>query len=409
VTRKIGSGATPTGGEAAYLPARLRYALVRSQNVFDRHFAPDGLAFISDEQAARLRGVELAPGDVLLNITGDGVTFGRACIVPSETLPACVNQHVSIVRADPRVLDPGYLLAFLTHPLVKPYIESFNAGGSRRAITKGHIESFCIPLPSLPVQRDIAFILGVLDDKINLNQRMNQTLEELARTIFKSWFVDFDPVRAKAEGRKPVGMDAETAALFPSRLVESELGAIPDGWQAGTLGDLIELKRGYDLPTAQRRDGLVPICSSSGISGLHDEAKVKAPGVVTGRYGTIGQVFFLDEDFWPLNTTLYVRDFKGNEPRFVFYALGRVRFANYTDKAAVPGLNRNHVHEDPLILPPVAIQARFSDLCGPFWDRCSANTIESKTLAELRDLLLPKLISGELRVPTAEKMVEAAL
>ncbi|MEK7239305.1 MAG: restriction endonuclease subunit S, partial [Gemmatimonadota bacterium] len=201
IATKIGSGATPKGGADAYLPSRARFALVRSQNIFDRRFDSDGLAFISDEQAAGLRGVVLQANDILLNITGDGITFGRACVVPKEILPACVNQHVSIIRLDSQRAHAGYVLAFLTHPDVKSYIESFNAGGSRRAVTKGHIESFRLPLPPLPQQRAIAHILGTLDDKIELNRRMNETLEAMARALFQSWFVDFDPVRAKAEGR----------------------------------------------------------------------------------------------------------------------------------------------------------------------------------------------------------------
>jgi type I restriction enzyme, S subunit len=103
-------------------------------------------------------------------------------------------------------------LSYLTHPLIKGYIESFNAGGSRRAVTKGHIESFAVPLPPLPEQRAIAHILGALDDKIELNRKINATLESTARALFQSWFVDFDPVRAKAAGRQPAGMDAATAA-----------------------------------------------------------------------------------------------------------------------------------------------------------------------------------------------------
>jgi very-short-patch-repair endonuclease/restriction endonuclease S subunit len=119
-------------------------------------------------------------------------------MIPKDVLPACVNQHVSIIRLDPQRADAGYVLSFLTHPDVKSYIESFNAGGSRRAITKGHIESFRLPLPPLPEQRAIAHILGTLDDKIELNRRMNETLEAMARALFKSWFIDFDPVRRNA-------------------------------------------------------------------------------------------------------------------------------------------------------------------------------------------------------------------
>ncbi len=147
---KIGSGATPKGGADAYIPNRERYALVRSQNIFDRRFDHSGLAFITDEQADGLRGVVLQPADILLNITGDGITFGRACIVPNDVLPACVNQHVSIIRVDARRADAGYVLGFLTHPTVKSYIESFNAGGSRRAVTKAISSRFGFRFLRLP-------------------------------------------------------------------------------------------------------------------------------------------------------------------------------------------------------------------------------------------------------------------
>jgi type I restriction enzyme S subunit len=233
---KIGSGATPLGGEDSYLASRERFALVRSQNVLDRRFDSTGLAFISHAQAEGLRNAVLQERDLLLNITGDGVTFSRCCAVPKEVLPACVNQHVAIIRVDLRRADPGYILSYLTHPAVKSYIESFNAGGSRRAITKGHIESFELPLPPLEEQRAIACILGTLDDKIELNRQMNETLEEMARAIFKSWFVDFDPVRAKFEGRDS-GLPKHIADLFPDRFENSELGEIPAGWAVWRVAD----------------------------------------------------------------------------------------------------------------------------------------------------------------------------
>jgi len=122
-------------------------------------------------------------------------------------------------------------------------------------------------------------------------------------------------------------------------------------WVEMELGDFIELKRGYDLPKNSRNDGRVPIISSSGESGCHDVAKAIGPGVVTGRYGTIGEVYFVEEDYWPLNTTLYVRDFKGNNPLFVYYFLKTVSFNDYSDKAAVPGVNRNHLHKAKIRVP----------------------------------------------------------
>ncbi|TBM20512.1 restriction endonuclease subunit S [Hafnia alvei] len=124
-----------------------------------------------------------------------------------------------------------------------------------------------------------------------------------------------------------------------------------DKWIDCELGDVIELKRGYDLPKTTRLAGRIPVVSSSGESGFHNESKVTAPGVVTGRYGTIGKVFYLDIDFWPLNTTLYVRDFKGNDPLFIYYFLKTISYSDYTDKAAVPGINRNHIHKAKVKIP----------------------------------------------------------
>ncbi|WP_265669487.1 restriction endonuclease subunit S [Klebsiella grimontii] len=122
-------------------------------------------------------------------------------------------------------------------------------------------------------------------------------------------------------------------------------------WKECELGDFIELKRGYDLPKSTRNEGSIPIISSSGFTDFHDKPMVKGPGVVTGRYGTIGEVFYSEEDFWPLNTTLYVVDFKGNDPLFVYYLLQTISYADYTDKAAVPGVNRNHLHKAKVKVP----------------------------------------------------------
>ncbi|WP_081085625.1 restriction endonuclease subunit S [Burkholderia stagnalis] len=140
-------------------------------------------------------------------------------------------------------------------------------------------------------------------------------------------------------------------------------------WRSGRLGNFIELKRGYDLPQAKRVKGAVPLVSSSGISDSHNASMVKGPGVVTGRYGTLGQVFYVEDDFWPLNTTLYVRDFKGNDPRYINYFLKTFDFFAFSDKAAVPGVNRNHLHEAQVSLPPVDVQRDIAATLGSLDDR----------------------------------------
>ena len=131
-----------------------------------------------------------------------------------------------------------------------------------------------------------------------------------------------------------------------------------DSWRTGKLGEFIELKRGYDLPTSQRKAGAIPLISSSGVSDHVVSSMATGPGVVTGRYGTIGKVFFVSGSYWPLNTTLYVKDFKGNDPRFISYFLRTIDFHSASDKAAVPGVNRNHLHELHVALPERAETTR---------------------------------------------------
>ena len=171
-------------------------------------------------------------------------------------------------------------------------------------------------------------------------------------------------------------------------LIEADHHDSGHGWRKTTLGDVVELKRGYDLPQRERRYGEIPIVSSSGITDNHFQSKIRGPGVVTGRYGTLGQVFFVPGDFWPLNTTLYVRDFKGNDPRFVSYLLKVFDFSAYSDKAAVPGLNRNHLHQASIHIPEnVAEQRAIGHVLGTLDDKIELNRRMNETLEAMAQSL----------------------
>ncbi len=167
VTSKIGSGATPRGGAAVYVEDGP--AFIRSQNVHDNRFKDEGLVFLSDQAATALKGVTVQEDDVLINITGDSIL--RTCLVPKRVLPARVNQHVAIIRSNGRV-DPGFLQKWLSQPLMKDFMLGHSSGGTRKAITKGHLQGFPIPLPPIEEQRGIAATLGALDEKIESNQRV---------------------------------------------------------------------------------------------------------------------------------------------------------------------------------------------------------------------------------------------
>jgi len=402
ICTKIGSGATPKGGQAAYQEQRSNYALVRSQNVLDRDFSDSGLAFISDEQAEGLKSVRLERNDILLNITGDGITFGRACLVPKRVLPACVNQHVSIIRLDPKQAHPGYVLSYLTHPLIKSYIESFNAGGSRRAITKGHIESFVVPLPPVSAQKLIAETLGAFDDRIALLRETNATLEAIAQALFKSWFVDFDPVHAKAKGEEPEGLPEDLAALFPDSFEESPLGLVPKGWRVSNIEDLMELAYGKALKSTDRIDGPVPVYGSGGVTGYHNASLVNGPSIIIGRKGTVGSLYWEDRPFFPIDTVFYVRT---ERPlTYCYYLLKTLGLENMNTDGAVPGLNRNNAYRLRVVIPPEDVQAAFDNIVSTLRNRIFSNTKQSQTLSTLRDTLLPRLISGQLRLPEAEAL-----
>ena len=236
VCLKIGSGSTPRGGKEVYLDAG-DVTLILSQNIYNDRFNPNGLVFILPKHAQELKNVEILEEDILLNITGDSVA--RSCQVPKEILPARVNQHVAIIRPNPSQLNPRFLRFYLVSPQMQSHMLGLAASGAtRNALTKEMIENFLVPCPPMREQQSIAALLGALDDKIDLNRRTNQTLEAMARALFKDWFVDFGPTRAKQAG-KPAYLAPELWTLFPSRIDPTT--GLPEGWEEKPIGQEVEV------------------------------------------------------------------------------------------------------------------------------------------------------------------------
>ncbi len=419
VCTKIGSGATPRGGQEVYLKDG-PYALIRSQNVHNNRFNYDGLAFINQQQATALDNVEVFADDVLLNITGDSVA--RACQVAPDVLPARVNQHVVIIRPDPNKLSPRFLRYFLVCPEIQAMLLSWaGSGGTRNALTKGMIESLDVQAPmDVAEQRAIAHILGTLDDKIELNRRMNETLEEMARALFKSWFVDFDPIRAKMEGRD-TGLPPEVDGLFPDRLMESELGEIPEGWEVGVLDDAIELLSGGiprtsvasywngDIPWYTAKDAP----SLSDIFALDTERSITQAGVensstkilpvgttiITAR-GTVGSLACLGIPM-AMNQTCYgIQGAQGYSDFFTYWTIRKAvdELQSRTHGTIFDTITRQTFKIVDMVLPPVNVTEAFECTINPIMERILNNLHESQTLTVQRDALLPKLVSGEVRV-----------
>ena len=255
---------------------------------------------------------------------------------------------------------------------------------------------------NLGEQRAIAHILGTLDDKIELNRRMNQTLEAMARAIFQDWFVDFGPVRAKMEGQEPY-LPPELWDLFPDDLVDSELGEIPEGWEVKDLGKVIELAYGKALKAEDRRGGDIPVYGSNGQIGWHNEGLVNGPGVVVGRKGNPGIVTWAQSDYFPIDTAFYVIPKTADlKLPFLFYALTAQDLPSMAADSAVPGLNRNLAYMNKQCFPDRAVLDAFDEQTTNIFTHRNELERESRVLTTLRDTLLPKLVSGEVNATIAK-------
>jgi type I restriction enzyme S subunit len=413
VCTKIGSGATPRGGADVYLKDG-RYSLIRSQNIYNDGFRRDGLVFLSEEHAAELSNVEVVEGDVLLNITGDSVA--RACQVDPGVLPARVNQHVAILRPDPHALAPRFLRYALVAPEMQARLLSWaGSGGTRNALTKEMIASLEVVAPKeVAEQEAIASILGTLDDKIRTNHRLNETLEEIVKTMFESWFVDFHPVRAKA-GKRDTGLATAVADIFPDRLIDSELGEIPEGWSLGTFGTVAEHRRRGVQP-----DQINPETPYIALEHMPRRSITLADwGVAAGlqsnkfefRRGELlfGKLrpYFHKVGVAPLDgvcSTDIVVIAPKTDSLFGF-VLGHVSSDAFVTYATAGSMGTKMPRTDwiemaryPIALPPMTLCDAFTRQVRPMVDRIIAGIHESRTLSVIRNSLVPKLTSGEVRV-----------
>ena len=341
-------------------------------------------------------------GDILIAMTG--ATVGKVGRFPRTKERFYLNQRVGKVYLTiAEKADYRYLYYVLSQDAYVQQMFGAADGSAQANISGAQIERLEIPLPLRDTQRAIAHILGTLDDKIELNRRMNETLEAIARAIFKSWFVDFDPVRAKASGEpsesicRRLGLTPDLLALFPDRLIDSELGEIPEGWGQKRVDDLMELAYGKALKASDRVAGAVPVYGSGGITGYHNELLVDGPGIIVGRKGTVGSLYWEDRSFFPIDTVFYV--VPKVQLTFCYYLLQTLGLDRMNTDAAVPGLNRNNVYRLPVAWSPDGLRQAFDRVAKPLRDRLFAHKQESKTLEDIREALLPKLLSGELRVP----------
>jgi len=356
-----------------------------------------------------------APNTLAISKSG---TIGRVGILKDYM---CGNRAVINIKVNP---DCDTRFIFYTLLLNRQKIESLAEGSVQKNLYVSSLGRLEFELPSLPEQVRISETIGALDDRIALLRETNATLEAIAQAMFKSWFVDFDPVHAKQQGRDspqggrrglygpdgpttalPEGMSEATAALFPDSFEESELGLVPRGWKVERLETFMELSYGKALKATERIFGEVPVYGSGGITGYHNESLVNGPSIVIGRKGTVGSLYWEDRPFFPIDTVFYVRS--AMPMTYCFYLLQTLGLADMNTDAAVPGLNRSNVYRLKVLKAPEAVLSAFSDVVDVLRGSIFKNNQQAQTLATLRDTLLPRLISGQLRLPQAEAVLEA--
>jgi type I restriction enzyme, S subunit len=337
---------------------------------------------------------------------------GETAYVP-EGIECALGQNLVLLRADGKRLHPPFLRWLVRGPDWWEQVGKFiNVGAVFESLRCADIPNFRLPLPPLPEQRAIAHILGTLDDLIELNRETNEILEEMARALFKSWFVDFDPVRAKLEGRPPAGMDAATAALFPDHFQDSELGEIPKGWSVGTVGMEFNLTMGQSPPgDTYNEDGDgMPFYQGRTDFGFRFPTRRKfctAPtrlaklgDTLVSVRAPVGDINMADEECCIGRGVAAVRH-KSGAISFTYHSMANFspEFSVYEGEGTVFGsINKQNFESLRCVSPPAEIVFAYEEMAGEIDDLIGSNLHESRDLATLRDTMLPKLLSGDLSI-----------
>lgn len=426
VCTKIGSGSTPRGGKEVYLQTG-PYSLIRSQNIYNEGFSSTGLVFIDDEQAKRLEGVSVLEGDVLLNITGDSVA--RACQVPKDVLPARVNQHVAIIRPEPKILDPRFLRFYLVSPSVQAELLGLaSAGATRNALTKSMIENLQIPRISIEKQQSIALFLGAIEDKIDINSRINATLEAIAKLIFKEWFIDFGPFFEKQTKNFTSKVSASISPLYSDSL---STRGVPSSWSHTILSDWGTLITGKTPPTAKLENfgKEIPFITPSDMDGqrivLRPGRYLSEMGADSVRSSNIHKksilVSCIGSDMGKVSiaphrcvTNQQINAITPNSMENIDYlyynlSLRKLELMQMAGGSALPILSKSGLAKLDILKPPDELIHEFNNVVVPGTKKIEVNLNENIFLEELKTLMLPRLIAGNIEVKSLQTLTEAVL
>ena len=384
----------------------------------------DTTRFVSEETYKTWFRGHPKPGDILFVCKGSP---GRTNWVP-DPVDFCIAQDMVAVRADTRKVYPKYLFAALRSEVVRSQIDNMHVGTMIPHFKKGDFDKLLIPMLDEQAQVAVGDFYFTLSERITLLRETNATLEAIAQALFKSWFVDFDPVRAKMEGRAPEGMDEATAALFPDALEETELGPMPRGWRVGCVDDLCSVITNGGTPSRSKAQfwtgGTIPWFKTGEFSdgfllqpnefitkeALEGSSVKVLPkdAVLMAIYAapTVGRLGVLTEPatFNQACTGMVAKVDVG--PWFLYWTLffGREWFNSRANGAAQQNISKAIVSAYRVVIPHDVILLAFNDVASSIHNRVRENAEQAQTLATLRDTLLPRLISGKLRMPEAQKL-----
>ena len=389
--------------------------LCNYMDVYSNSFISENLKFMEATATEReIANCSLFAGDVVITKDSEEHDDIGVPALVREDIPGLVcGYHLAILRPRSSAVDGAYLFYGLNDSGAQQQFHSYANGVTRFGLRKADIGLVEISLPPLPEQRRIADILGALDDKIDLNRRMNETLEQMARALYKSWFVDFDPVHAKMDGRwqrgeSLPGLPTELYNLFPDRLVASVLGEIPEGWALRTVGDIIQIFDRDRIPLNSRQRsqmrGTYRYYGATGVMDYVDDFLFDGVYVLTGEDGSVVNddntpiTQYVWGKFWVNNHAHVLKGNDGITEETLYLMLQHVNIRPFVTGAVQPKLSQRNLKSVPLHIAGQKLYRAFADLIGPTFATIRANTQESVTLSALRDALLPRLVSGKLRV-----------
>jgi len=390
--------------------------VLRGVNLGDGAFSGGDLVFLSEEKAAELHNSQAFPGDLVFVAQG---TVGSVGIVPDvpRFQKSVLSQNLMKFSGDRAKVDSRFLYYFFISAAGQQTIRSRVNSTGVPCISRplSSLKEFEVPLPPLAEQKAIAAVLGAFDDKIELNRRMNATLEAMARALFQSWFVDFDPVRAKLDGRQSTGLDPATAALFPATFQDSPLGQIPKGWKAGTVNDAFNFTMGQSPPgdTYNKEESGMPFyqgCTDFGFRFPTRRIFCTAPtryakpgDTLVSVRAPVGDINMATEECCIGRGVAAVRH-KSGATSFTYHAMANLEpdFAKFEAEGTVFGsINKQNFENLPFVIPPPEIVTAYELQTAPVDGQIYTLDQQCRTLANLRDTLLPKLLSGEVHLSDA--------